>query len=233
MTALKKLIFFNDCADNQTIKFDHSRRCCFMAKFLMTIKKVPPLALPPERRRFGRIQISEPRICHVHLPQSQELWTGQGLLVNISLGGFYFVCDQQPPVKKDDICYLTFATPQPNNDNYRFGFHVSVVRTGQMQLHHPQFALALKIISEPVYYSTHEKNKREIHSLDKPRILYQYYDLNKKAYEIITNTPEVRTEKIIKMKKFIETGSYTVKSEIIAQSIINDIFMEELLIAKR
>ena len=69
--------------------------------------------------------------------------------------------------------------------------------------------------------------------MDKPRILYQYYDLNKKAYEIITNTPEVRTEKIIKIKKFIETGSYKVNFETIAQSVINDIFMEEQLLVKR
>ena len=69
--------------------------------------------------------------------------------------------------------------------------------------------------------------------MDKPRILYQYYDLNKKAYEIITNTPDVRTEKIKKIKKFIETGSYKVNSETIAQSVINDIFMEEQLLAKR
>ena len=191
------------------------------------------MALPPERRRFGRIQVSEPRICHVHLPQSQELWTGQGLLVNISLGGFYFVCDQPPPVQKDDICYLTFAAPYSDREDYRFGFHVSVVRTGQMQLHQPQFALALKIISEPVYHSMQEKNKREITLFDKPRILYQHYNLNKKAYEIITNTPDVRTEKIIKIKKFIETGSYKVNSETIAQSVINDIFMEEQLLVKR
>ena len=69
--------------------------------------------------------------------------------------------------------------------------------------------------------------------MDKPRILYQYYDLNKKAYEIITNTPDIRTEKVNKIKNFIETGSYDVKSEIIAQSVINDIFMEEILLAKR
>ena len=49
--------------------------------------------------------------------------------------------------------------------------------------------------------------------MDKPRILYQYYDLNKKAYEIITNTPEIRTEKIKNLKKYIEKGSYNVKSE--------------------
>lgn len=69
--------------------------------------------------------------------------------------------------------------------------------------------------------------------MDKPRILYQYYDLNKKAYEIITNTPDVRTEKIKNIKQFIEQGSYNVKSEAIAQSVINDIFMEEVLVAKR
>ena len=108
----------------------------------MITNEVTPLALPSERRQFGRINISEPRVCHVHLPQSQELWIGQGLLVNISLGGFYFVCDQQPPISKDDICYLTFVTPHSDIENYHFGFHVLVVRTGQMQLYHPQFSLA-------------------------------------------------------------------------------------------
>ena len=199
----------------------------------MITNKVTRVALPPERRQFGRINISETRICHVHLPQSQELWTGQGLLVNISLGGFYFVCDRQPPIGKDDICYLTFATPQSDLENYHFGFHVSVVRTGQMQLYHPQFAIALKIISEPIYYSPYEDRNRQVTSIDKPRILYQYYDLNKKAYEIITNTPDIRTEKVKRIKKFIEKGSYDVKSEKIAQSVINDIFMEEKLASKR
>jgi hypothetical protein len=198
----------------------------------MKINKVAPLDPYPERRQFGRITISEPRICHVHLPQSQEVWTGQGLLVNISLGGFYFVCDRQPPITKGDICYLTLATPHSDLENYHFGFHVSVVRTGQMQLSNPQFAIALKIISEPIYYSPYECNKRIVTSFDKPRILYQYYDLNKKAYEIITNTPDVRIEKVNKIKKFIEKGSYNVNSEKIAQSVINDIFMEETLLPK-
>jgi len=69
--------------------------------------------------------------------------------------------------------------------------------------------------------------------LDKPRILYQYYDLNKKAYELITNTPDVRTEKVIKIKHFIESGSYDVRTAKITQSVITDIFMEDLLAAKR
>jgi len=214
-------------------QIDYAMDSSLYGESSMIIKEGTPLALPPERRQFGRIHISEPRICHVHLPQSQELWTGQGLLVNISLGGFYFVCDRQPPIEKDDICYLTFATPHADLENYHFGFHVSVVRTGKMQLNHPQFALALRIISEPIYYSPYENKKREITSLDKPRILYQYYDLNKKAYEIITNTPDIRTEKVRKIKQFIETGSYDVKTEKITQGIINDIFMTEKLVLKR
>ena len=109
---------------------------------------------------------------------------------------------------------------------------MSAVRTAQTQLSDPQFAIALKIISDPIYYSPYEKNKRVVTSFDKPRILYQYYDLNKKAYEIITNTPDVRTEKIKKIKNFIEKGAYKVKSEKITQSVINDIFIEERLFLK-
>src|SRR5665647_3879694 len=101
----------------------------------MIINKVTPLALPPERRQFGRINIAEPRICHVYLTQPQELWTGQGLLVNISLGGIYFVCDKQPPLEKDDICFLTLDTPYSDSETHHLGFHVLVVRTGIMQLY--------------------------------------------------------------------------------------------------
>ena len=101
------------------------------------------------------------------MPHSQELWTGQGILVNISLGGIYLVCDQQPPIEKNDICYLTLDSPDSETENSYFRFHVSVVRTGKMQLDHAQFALGLKIISEPVYFSPHEDNKREITSFDK------------------------------------------------------------------
>ena len=198
----------------------------------MRIQNVTPLAPSSERRRFGRIKISEPRICHVHLPQSQELWTDQGILVNISLGGIYLICNRPPPLKKDDIRYLTFDTPYPNPENHHFGFHVLVVRTEHRQLDLPQFAVALRILSDPIYYPLQETNKREFTSLDKPRIMYQYYDLNKKAYEIITNTPEIRTEKIKNIKEFIEQGSYNVKSEKVSQSVINDLFLENMLLSK-
>jgi anti-sigma28 factor (negative regulator of flagellin synthesis) len=198
----------------------------------MRIKNVTSLAPSSERRQFGRIKISEPRICHVHMPKSQELWTDRAILMNISLGGIYFVCDRQPPLKKGDVRYLTFDTPYPNHENHHFGFHVLVVRTELRQLDPPQFAVALRILSDPIYYPLQETNKRDVTSFDKPRIMYQYYDLNKKAYEIITNTPEIRTEKIKNIKEFIMQGSYNVKSEKISQSVINDLFLENMLLPK-
>ena len=61
-------------------------------------------------------------------------------------------------------------------------------------------------------------NEKLLH-LIKPQILYKYYDLNKKAYDIIINTPEIRTDKINNIKQFIEKGSYKVNSEKLTQSL--------------
>jgi anti-sigma28 factor (negative regulator of flagellin synthesis) len=199
----------------------------------MRINEVTSLAPFPERRRFGRIKISEPRICHIHLPQSQELWTDRGILMNISLGGIYFACDRQPPLKKDDIGYLTFDTPYSDPEKHHFGFHVLVVRTEHRQLDSPQFAVALRILSTPIYYHHPETNKRESGSLDKPRIMYQYYELNRKAYEIIANAPEIRTDKINDIKEYIEKGSYNVQSEKVTQRVFNDLFIENILLQKK
>ena len=196
----------------------------------MKTENVAPWALAFERRRFGRIHVFEPRRCHIHLPQSQELWTDQGILVNISLGGIYFVCDRQPPLEKDDICYLTFDNPYADpKDHYYFGLHVLVVRTEQVQLNLSQFAVALEIISSPIYYSPHRTNNGEYTSLDKLSIMYQYYDLNKKDYEIVTNTSEIRTDKINNIKEIIDKGCYKVKPDKVTQSFINDLFLENIL----
>ena len=62
--------------------------------------------------------------------------------------------------------------------------------------------------------------------------MYQYYDLNKKAYEIITNTPEIRPDKIKNIKELIEKGSYHIKSEKVTQGVINDLFLENILLTK-
>jgi Anti-sigma-28 factor, FlgM len=199
----------------------------------MRIDQVNPLVSIPERRRFGRIRVAEPRACHIHLPQSKELWTERGILMNISLGGIYLVCDKQPPLEENDIRFVTLGAPNADTDNYDFGFHVLVVRTEHWHRSLPQFAVALRILSDPILYPLQETEQRECAPLDKPRMMYQYYDLNKKAYEIISNTPEIRPERIKYIQRFIERGSYQVKSEKVTQSVINDLFMEKMLLQKK
>jgi len=137
----------------------------------MRIKQVAPLASIPERRRFGRIKIAEPRICHIHLPQSKELWTDQGILMNISLGGIYLVCDRQPPLEENDIRYVTLGTPNTDPENHHLGFQVLVVRTEHRVLEPHQFAVALRIISDPIYYPLQGTNQRDFTSSDKARIM--------------------------------------------------------------
>ena len=65
--------------------------------------------------------------------------------------------------------------------------------------------------------------------MDKLSIMYQYYDLNKKAYEIVTNTSEIRTDKINNIKEIIDKGCYKVKPDKVTQSLINDLFLENIL----
>lgn len=195
----------------------------------MKTDHVTPSAPSFERRRFGRIHIFEPRKCNIHLPRSQELWTDQGILVNISLGGLYFVCERQPPLEKGDICYLTLDHPYADLQDHYLGFHVSVVRTEQVHVHLSQFALALRIISSPTFCSRHKSNKGQYNSLDKLGIMFEYYDLIKKVGELVKHTPEIRTEKIDNIKEILENGSYEVKPDKITQSLINDLFLENLL----
>jgi hypothetical protein len=199
----------------------------------MRIDQVNPLVASPERRRFGRVKVAEPRVCHIHLPQSKELWTEQGILMNISLGGIYLVCDKQRPLQENDIRFVTLGAPNADTDHFDFGFHVLVVRTEQRHHSLPQFAVALRILSDPILYPLEEGDQRKRGPLDKPRIMYQYYNLNRKAYEIISNTPEIRPERIKYIKRFIERGAYNVKSEEVTQRVINNLFMETLLLQKK
>jgi anti-sigma28 factor (negative regulator of flagellin synthesis) len=149
--------------------------------------------------------------------------------VNISLGGIYLICNRPPPLEKDDIRYLTFDTAQQDPGRHHFGFHALVVRTEQTQPDVQQFAVGLRIISDPIYYALQGTKEQEMTSFDKTRILYQYYELNKKAHEIIANTPEMRTDRIMNIKNTIEKGSYKIKSEKVTQSVILDLFVEKSL----
>jgi hypothetical protein len=128
---------------------------------------------------------------------------------------------------------VTLGAPNADTDHYDFGFHVLVVRTEQRHHSLPQFAVALRILSDPILYPLEEGDQRKRGPLDKPRIMYQYYNLNRKAYEIISNTPEIRPERIKYIKRFIERGAYQVKSEEVTQRVINDLYMETMLLQKK
>jgi anti-sigma28 factor (negative regulator of flagellin synthesis) len=63
--------------------------------------------------------------------------------------------------------------------------------------------------------------------------MYKYYDLNKKAYDIIINTPEIRTDKINNIIQNIENGSYNANSNKFTQLVINKIFLENIECLKK
>jgi hypothetical protein len=196
----------------------------------MKNENVASLAPSLERRRFGRINVAQPGICHINLPPSEELWSDRCILMNISLGGIYFICQRQPPLEKNDIYDLTFDMVYPHLPTYHLTFYALVVRTEPRQLNRHYFGLALKLLSEPFYYPFRETNRAEFLPLDKPRIMYQYYHLNLKAHEIITKTPEIRTAKTGKIKACLDQGSYKVQTEKVTQSLINGLFLENALL---
>ena len=48
----------------------------------------------------------------------------------------------------------------------------------------------------------------------------------KKIHEILATTPEVRTEKVAELKKAIEDGTYRVKTEDIADKMVQEMVFE-------
>ena len=192
--------------------------------------QVPPFL---EKRQFGRITISEPQICQVHVPKSQELWVNQGIIRNICLEGIYFISDSQPPLEKNEINNLTFDILYNDQKMYQLKFHVLVVRTEYKQQDYPQYGVALKLLSDPIYIQLKEINSKDFPLLDKTRILYQNYQLNRKAYEIIKNTPEVRSEKITSIKARIDQGLYKIESDKLAQSFTDNLLKENIVIPKK
>jgi hypothetical protein len=55
-----------------------------------------------KKRQFGRVKIPVPTRCIVYLPQSSQFQEYPGLIRNISLGGIYFVCDEELPIEKGE-----------------------------------------------------------------------------------------------------------------------------------
>jgi len=167
------------------------------------------------------------------MPQTHQLWESQSIIQDISLGGIYFVCDSQPPFEKDDIRHLTFDTVHNDQKIYRLKFHIQVVRTEEGQPDLSQFAVAIRFLSDPIYFPLNEINLREFPALDKTRIMYQYYGLNRMAYEIVQKTPEIRTDKINNIAKRLKQEIYRVRSDKLVQSFIKNLLQENLLIIKK
>ncbi|MEJ2673375.1 MAG: flagellar biosynthesis anti-sigma factor FlgM [Deltaproteobacteria bacterium] len=183
-------------------------------------RQIPPFR---EKRQFGRINICEPTLCQVYVPQSQKLWENQGKIRNISLGGIYFLCDAEPPLERDDIQYLTFDAVYRDQKIYRLMFHGLVVRTEAGVQLGSQVAVALKFLSDPVYYPLKEFNSKEFPFIDKTRLMYQHYHLNKMAHEIIRQTPEIRTARIDTLKKRVERDLYKIESAKLAQCFTDNL----------
>jgi hypothetical protein len=195
----------------------------------MQITNVASPAPLQERRRFGRLHVAQPGIYHINLPQSHELWTDPCVLLNISLGGIYITCRRQPPIEKNDIFDLTFDLIYPDHQTCQLTLNALVVRTEPRHLSHHSFGLALKLLSEPLLYCPDEAPNPGILFLDKLRILYQYYHLNQKAHEIISQTPEIRLAKTRKIKEYLDQGSYKIPSDEITQRLFQDLFLERVL----
>ena len=132
--------------------------------------------MPPfkEKRQFGRVKIFEPTVCQVYVLQSRELRGYRGLIKNISLEGIYFVCDEKPPLEKNDIRHLIFNVIYNHINIYRLIFHALVVRTKNAG---SQFGVTINFLSDPIYFPL-KVIDRELPFLDKIHIMYQNYRLS-------------------------------------------------------
>jgi hypothetical protein len=198
-----------------------SNRTLIFAESLMKIQ-LPPFR---EKRQFGRVNISQPTLCQVYVPQSRKLRGYRGIIQNISLGGIYFVCDEKPPLEKGDIQHLIVNVIYNSHKIYRLIFHGLIVRTENRGSENrgSQFAAALKFLSNPIYYPLKNIKDKDLPFLDKTRIMYQFYELNKKAYEIIKQTPDIRTERINDIKRRIDQDLYKIEHNKLAQYITDNL----------
>jgi hypothetical protein len=193
------------------------------------------IQIPPfrERRQFGRINIPEPTVSRICVPHSRQLWQNQSIIQNISLGGIYFLCDEEPPFGKDDIRNIILDVVHNNQRIYRLKFHGAIVRIEPGQRDASQVAVALKFLADPIYYPFKEINYGEFPSLDKTWVMYQYYQLNRKAYEIIKGTPDIRTQKIYHIKQRINQNLYEIEPAKLAQSVTGNLLEKNLIIHKK
>jgi hypothetical protein len=168
-----------------------------------------------EKRQFGRIKIFEPTPCQVWVPRSKKIKEYRGLIKNISMGGIFFVCDEKLPLEKDDIRHLIFNVIYNYQKIYRLKVHGLVVRTETVN---SQFGIALKFLSDPMFYLLN-KIDSELPFMDKIRIMYQNYDVYRKAYDIIKTTSDARNDKIKKITKRLNHNLYRIDQRKLATSM--------------
>jgi hypothetical protein len=185
-----------------------------------------------EKRQFGRVIIPEPGISQVYVPQSQKLWENQGCIHNISLGGIYFLCDEEPPFGQDAIRHLILDAIHKDQKIYRLQFHGVIVRI-EDGLRDSSHAIALKFLSDPLYYPLTDTNYGELPALDKVRLMYQYYRLNLKAHEIIKGTPDIRPHRIEDLMKRVQQHLYGIEPEKLAQRVTGNLLAENRVIRKK
>jgi PilZ domain/Anti-sigma-28 factor, FlgM len=169
-----------------------------------------------QKRQFGRIKIHKNTLCEIHIPQAEKIIVYRGCIKNISLGGIFFVCDEKPPLEKNDIRHLIFLVLHNCQKTYQLNFHALVVRTEKFS---DQFGVALKFLSDPMYCFLEQVEDSNSPLLDKTRVMYQNYLLCKKSDEIIRQTPDIRTEKIKNIKKLLDQDAYQIDLTELANSI--------------
>jgi len=101
-----------------------------------------------ERRRFPRLNTSLPIAYHVCNPESGEMWLGQGLLKNISIGGLYFTCEARPPIEVGHIRDFDFDTTMPPgvDCDADLALRGRVVRIEQPGLESAPFGIAVQFV---------------------------------------------------------------------------------------
>jgi Anti-sigma-28 factor, FlgM len=169
-----------------------------------------------ERRQFGRTNIIQPTICQMYIPKSGKLREYRCTIKNICLGGMYFICDEKPPLEEDEIRHLIIDTIFNYQKIYRLKIYGIVARTKNEEC---QFAVAIKFLSDPIYYPIKNIKDGDFPFLDKIRIMYGNYELNKIVSDIIKNTPDIRIEKINAIKESIDQGSYILEPIKLARCI--------------
>ncbi len=204
-------------------------RSIILGKFSMKIQNPHH----QEKRQFRRVSISEPQICQIHVPQSPKLWVNQGIIRNISLGGIFFVCDKELPIEKEDIRDLILDVLYNEHKLYRLTLQGLIVRTEKGLLDPSQFAVAFKFLSDPIYCPLKESNYMEFMCSDKTRILYQHYQLFRKASEIIKKTPEIRPERIDNIRECIDQGLYKIEPAKLAQIFTDNLLKDNIVIHKK